>query len=49
MHFDIEQHDVDVVEEVQIDVRDTQYERRIARASHDSHRRDVVAAEHAHR
>ena len=47
--FDVEQHHVDVEEEVQVDVHDLQRDRRVAGPRHDAHRRDVAAAEHAHR
>ena len=48
-HLDVEQHDVDAVEEVQVDVHHLQRDRSVADARDDAHRGDVVAAEDAHR
>ncbi len=45
----VQQHDVDVVEEVEIDVRDVKRTWYIARRRGEPDPRDVVAAEHPHR
>jgi hypothetical protein len=48
-HLQVEQHHVDVEEEVQVAMDHLQRDGRIARAGHHAHGRDVVAAEDAHR
>ena len=47
--FEIQQHHVDIEEEVQVDVDDLQRHRRIAGAGDDAQLGDVLAAEQAHR
>ncbi len=49
VHFDVQHDDVDVVEEVQVNVRDRQDNRLGTRARDHAHRRDVVPPVHAHR
>ena len=48
-HLDVQQHDVDVVEEVQVDMSNGQRDRHATGAGREPHRRDVIASEHAHR
>ncbi len=49
VNLDVQQRYVDVEKEVQIDVRDRQYDGFGTRVRYDTHRADVVAAEHPHR
>ena len=48
-HLHVEQHDVDAVEEVQVDMHHLERHRCVAGPRHDLHRGDVAAAEHPHR
>ncbi|MNK66747.1 hypothetical protein D3C87_860720 [compost metagenome] len=47
--LEVEQHHVDVEEEVQVAVNHVEGDRRLAGVRHQPHGRDVAAAEHAHR
>ena len=47
--LDVQHHDVDVVEEVKVDVRDVKDQRRLAGARRQPHRRHIVPAEYPHR